>query len=269
MLQNDQIDIYTIFTDMTLVPRDHQLIESTNPTYANPYLVGQFIVPHQQTTDFTSFFFQSKQLLLFILSGYVSLIIFALAFSKTRAFSRTFSTLKLVLSNVLYGVRQSAVRKLAILLLCFNLFLFVNKNFLQSSIKTEKTAIKTDEIINSVSKLLSTPKLLVVNFEEDSTLKRALEHSFLGRLNKKRRFVHSAPISKEQQETLRKQRLDSFYFFSSEVYICFTLSFFAPFANREGLVGFLRTQIYSESSLRVMYLRRGLEEEKKRFVLRR
>ena len=269
MLQNDQLDIFSIFNDMTLVPHDDPLIEATKPTYANPYLVGQFMARHQHTTDFTSFFVQSMDLLLFILSGYVSLIIFALAFSKTQAFSRVFCRLKLVLSSVLYGVRQSAVRKLAVLLLFFNLFLFINKNVLQSSIKTEKTAIKTDEIINSPSKLLSTSKLLVVNFEEDSTLRRALEHSFLGRLAKKSRFVHSAPISREQQDTLKKRGLDTIYFFSSEVYICFTLSFLAEFANKDGLVAMVRTEIYSESFLRVFYLRRGLEKRNKLFIHKR
>ena len=265
-MENNELDAYTIFSDMTFVPPDHKFVEATKPVYASPYLVGQYIAPDQHTTDFASFFFQNMHLILFILSGYVSLIIFALAFSKTRAFSWIFRTLKLILSSVLYGVRHSAVRKLAILLLFFSLFMFNCKNFLQSSIKTEKTAIKTDEIINSPSKLFSTTKLLIVNFEEDSTLRHALEHSFLGRLVKRRRFVHNIPIMKEQQNALIRHGLDTIYFFSSQVYIGFTISFFAELANKQGLVAYVDSQIYSESPLRVLYLRGSLDEETKKFI---
>lgn len=125
MMQNNQVDVYTIFYDMTFVPYDDPFVEATKPTYANPYLVGQFMAPDQHTTDYTSFFL-NKHLLLIILCGYLSIITLALAFAKIRTFNRIFSCLKLILSSVLYGIRQSAVRKLAILLLAFNLFMFIN-----------------------------------------------------------------------------------------------------------------------------------------------
>ena len=229
-------------------------------------MFGQFLLPKRQATDFTSFLFENKRLLLVMMSGYLLIILLALAFSKTRIIGNIFRVLKQVLSSVFYGVGQYAVRKLALLLLFFSLFMFINKTLLLSSIKTEKCTTNTDEILDSASKLIATPKMLVVNFEEDGTLRRALEQSFLGRLAKKHRFVHNAPISKEQQIALMKQPLDSMFFFSSEIYLCFTLSFFAAFANQGGLIAFVSTRIYSESFLRVFYLRRSLEEEKKRFV---
>ena len=36
MMQNNQLDVYTIPIDLTLVPRDSQFIEATKVAYVNP-----------------------------------------------------------------------------------------------------------------------------------------------------------------------------------------------------------------------------------------
>lgn len=107
---------------------------------------------------------------------------------------------------------------------------------------------------------------MVVNYEEESILKLALEHSLLGRLAKKRRIVYRAPMSEEKIKELKKERMEKMFFFSSEIYLMFVFSFFASTAKQNGLVAFIRSQIYSESFVRVFYMRRGLDAEKKRFI---
>ena len=274
MMQNDRLDVYTIPTDLTLVSRDNPFIEATKVAYVNPYLVGQFIFPGHssaETSDFTSFLVQNKRIVMIILSGYLLVIAMAFVFFQTsRPFSSAFKSLKQVLGQVLFSTGQSSkLYKVAIMLLAFHLFLFILQVLLRSSIKTEKATINTDEMIDSVPKLVSTSKTMVVNFEEEDILKRAIEHSLLGNLAEKRRIVYRAPLSEEKMKELMKERMDSLFFFSSEIYLYFIFSALASIAKQRGLVAFIRSQIYSESFVRVFYLRRGLEEVKKQFIRNR
>lgn len=237
------------------------------------YLVGQFIKPDQsETSDFTSFLFQNKHMLAIILSGYLLIVTAAFALAQlTRSDGCLFKSLMLVVRRVLYdcGRPLSSFQGLAFLLLFFNVFLFINQTLLRSSIKTEKATINTNAIIDSLPKLIVTPKTMVVNFEEESILKLALEHSFLGGLAKKRRIVYRAPMPEEKIQEMKKEKLDSMFFFSSEIYLFLVFSTFASTAKQNGLVAFIRSQIYSESFVRVFYLRRSLADEKKRSIHRR
>lgn len=202
-----------------------------------------------------------------IFSGYLLIITLALAFFQvTRSFAHFSRSLKQVLDRVFYASGQSSFHKIALLLLFFNLFMFINQTLLRSSIKTDKTTINTNGIIDSVPKLIATPKTMIVNFEEEGILKLALEHSLLGGLAKKRRIVYSAPMTDEKIQRLKKEKMEALFFFSSEIYLYFVFSTFASFAKQNGLVAFIRSQIYSESFVRAFYLRRSLADDKKRFI---
>ena len=204
------------------------------------------------------------------MSGYLLIVTLALVFFQiARPCRRISSGLKQILGRVLYATgaqSASTLHKVATLLLFFNLFMFINQTLLRSSIKTEKATVNTNGIIDSVPKLISTTKTMVVSFEEESILKLAIEHSLLGKLAKKRRIVYRAPISDEKMNELTIGRMDSQFFFSSKIYLYLIFSTLASIAKQRGLVAFIRSQIYSESFVRVIYFRRGLEEEKKRFI---
>ena len=201
-----------------------------------------------------------------ILSGYLLVIMLAFVFLQiTRPFSSVFKSIKQVLGRVLFASGQST-SKVAIMLLAFHLFMFILQTLLRSSIKTEKAIINTDDTIDSNSKLIRTSKTMVVNFEEEAILKLAIENSLLAKLAKKRRIVYRAPLSEKKMKELMKERIDSLFFFSSEIYLYFILSTLASIAKERRLVVFLKSQIYSESLGRVFYLRRGLEESKKQFI---
>ena len=268
-MQNNRLDVYTIPTDLTLVPRDNPFIEATKVAYVNPYLVGQFLTSGHssaETSDFTSFLVQNKRIVLIILSGYLLVIVMAFVFFQIgRPSDSAFKSLKQVLGRVLFATGQST-SKVAIMLLAFHLFMFILQTLLRSSIKTEKAIVNTDDTIDGIQKLVSTSKTMVVSFEEDDALKRAIAHSLLGKLAEKRRIVYRAPLSEEKMKELMKERMDSLFFFSSEIYLYFILSALASIAKERKLVAFIRSQIYSESFVRVFYLRRGLEETKKRFI---
>ena len=271
LMQNNRLDVYTIPNDLTLVPRDDPFVEASKAVYVNRYLVGQFLKPdNSETSDFTSFLFQNKRLLLIILSGYLLIIaVTFIYFQASRPSSRFLSSLKLGARKILHNAGRPTFSVHQILLVFFSLFMFINQTLLRSSIKTEKATVNTQEIIDGISKLVETSKTMVVNFEEESILKLALEHSFLGRLAKKRRIVYRAPMSDEKIKELKKERMDFLFFFSSEIYLMFVFSFFASTAQQNGLVAFIRSQIYSESFVRVFYMRRGLPAYKKRFIHKR
>ena len=180
--------------------------------------------------------------------------------------------LKLVLCRTLFLSSApfcSPSFKLALVFLFFNIFMFFNQNFLSGNIKTNKITVDTSDVIDTFSKLMRTEKTMIVNYEDDSSLKAAPAHSFLGRLAKKRRFVLKPSTTDEDRLVLIKKRMDYYFFMAVDVDLYFVMSVLASYSDASGLVAFIRAQIYRESFLRAFYLRRNLDPVKKRFIHKR
>lgn len=107
---------------------------------------------------------------------------------------------------------------------------------------------------------------MIVNYEEESVLNQAAEHSFLGRLAKKRWTVLQDAMPDEDLYALLAKGMNSYYFLAKDIDLYYVMSIFAPYSEWRGLVAFIKPQIYHEAFLQVFYLRRDLEANKKRFV---
>lgn len=209
-----------------------------------------------------------------ILFGYLLSAVLMFLFSPIihPALNRT-ERLKLALFKAL-SIRPnqfySASFKLGVLFLFLSVFLFFTQTvFLSGSTKTNLITIDTSFVIDSASKLLQTDKTLIVGYEEDYALSSALERSFLGRLAKKRRFVLREIILDEEWNALLARPMDAYVFLAKESDHAFIMSGFSDYAELSNLVAFVNPNIYGESFLQVFYLRRSLEEEKKRLIHQR
>lgn len=270
-MRNNEIDIYSIPMEMMSVAQDDRFIKATKAVCTSSFLVGQYLKPFDnlERSDFTSFLYQNKQLMMIIFSGYliVAILIFVLSQIINPA-PDCAKRLRLVLYKILFidSVKSPCSFKVALIFLFFHIFMFFCQNFLFGSVKTEKVTIDTSAVIDTTSKLIRSEKTMVVNHEQDKSMNLALEHSFLGRLAKKRRMVLNPTVTKEERNALLTKRMDSYFFMAIHMDLYYVMYMFSSYSELGGLVAFIRSQIYRESFLRVFYLRRSLEDEKKRFI---
>ena len=278
MLENKEIDFYSLPTDMTLVSHGDRSIEATKAVRSSAYLVGQFLRPPENSersrSDLTSFLFENLHLLAIIVSGYLLAAVLMFLFSPIiqphlnrpkRLKLAVFKALSID-SNEFYSVSF----KLGVLFLFLNVFLFFTQIFLSGSTKTNLITIDTSFVIDSASKLLQADeKTMIVDYEEDYAMTSALEHSFLGRLAKKRRLVLHEIMQDEDWNALMAQPMDAYVFLAKESDHSFIMSGFSDYSELSGLVAFISPHFYGESFLQVFYLRRSLEEEKKRLIHQR
>ena len=206
---------------------------------------------------------------MFIFSGYllVTILIFALSLAIHRC-SDYAKRLKLVADRVLFEPSQfySLSFKLALAFLFFEVFVFLNQNFLGGGIKTDKVVIDTSEIINSLPKLMETKKTMIAFYDEDAQLSSAPEHSFWWKLAKKPRFLIAQTMSVKEKNAFVAQQIDSYFVLAIDVDLYFEMSVLAGYLKKGEWVAFIRSQIYRESFLQVFYLRRSLDADKKRFL---
>lgn len=113
-----------------------------------------------------------------------------------------------------------------------------------------------------MSKLIHTPKTLGIIYQESDFLTQAPDHSLLYKLSKKR--VHFFGIRAMEEASAIIKSLPSYAFFSREVSLLFIFSVFVKLSDTK-LVAFLATRSYHEA-LASFYIRRGLDEERKRFI---
>ena len=123
-----------------------------------------------------------------MLIGYLLLFLFSYIFlRKLFPFLSPIKKSKLFLSKFLYDdytQLRALSSKVALIFLFFNLFLFILINLLTNFIKTEAVIVNTDEIIDSNKKLLSTPKILFINYLYFDTFSSLPKNSLLFKLIK-------------------------------------------------------------------------------------
>ena len=127
--------------------------------------------------------------------------------------------------------------------------------------------VKTDDILDSADKLISTNRIWVRYFDHEERIRNAPKQSFFGRLSKKKGFIiGSYPAQKEMDAILTG--LISTFFFDQANEVIFNMATTAPYARLMGLVGFLKSGNYYET-LKMYLMRKTLDETRKQFVIER
>ena len=125
--------------------------------------------------------------------------------------------------------------------------------------------VKTDDIIDSVNKLINTNRIWVRYFNDDDMIKNAPKHSFYHRLSKKKALVLRGNW-RQFDELLNS--ISSTFFFDNVNTVLFNIASLASYARLAGLVGFLNLGNYDET-LAVFYMRKNLDETRKQFIFER
>lgn len=186
--------------------------------------------------------------------------------------SRVVNRLKSIAPRMLFegpGAGAKLPFKLAVIGLFYSWFLFFSLNFLSGTIKTEGSLIKTDDLIDSLPRLISTRRVWVRFFDIDEKLQNAPKRSFLAKLSKKNALVLGNRVGfKELEEQITRKGINSFFFFESQNSVLFSMAYLAPMAAAMDLVGFLNFGNYYET-LNAFYIRKSLDAGRKRFVEQR
>ena len=150
---------------------------------------------------------------------------------------------------------------LRLLFLFFDLFLFFNFNFIAGSINTDKCTVPSDGIVDSRSKLLSTPKPLIIDGLEARFVRRAPEGSFLHRISRKTLFEVN---SLRDLDRVKADGISRYVMFDKQRGLVGSMSFLAEQAGRTGSVAFTKTSDYER--LAAFRMRRSLDNARKRFI---
>lgn len=233
------------------------------------YRLGQLLPADQsEKLDFSSFLFDNFPLLIIILLGYLSIIaITSIAPNLIHQSYTRIKSLKLTVLRFFFvdlNRLLSISFKFTVLVLSFNLFMFFNRNFLSGGIKTSKVVVNTDEIVDSISKLIHTSKTIGTIFDEKELFTEAPDHSFLYKATRRKKLLLlGLKVDEEIHEILENVR--SYCFFSKEDRLFFILSTMAPLAQLRNLAVFTEIRTYFEL-LGFIYLRANLDDERKRFI---
>lgn len=237
-------------------------------------MAGQFLRPNKPNiSDLSTFLLTNSKLLFLTLCAYLFIVLVGSLLLRLvhQRFDR-FASLKLALYrtpfltlNQIFAVSS----KFGVLVLSFTLFLFFMRNFLGGCIKTEKTVLRTDELIDSRAKLLATEKTMIIHFDQIEVLAKAPDGSFLKRLYQKERFPFTGEADETNWSLLFSQPMDTYFVFSNDVHALFTLAALAPYANSFGMFAFVQPEHSYFENMNAFYLRSSLDMERKKFIHRR
>ena len=130
----------------------------------------------------------------------------------------------------------------------------------------EETLVKTDDIIDSLPKLMGTRRIWIRYFDGEAKIRNAPERSFFGKLAKKKALVIGSKASKKWFDEIIKST--SHFYFDTANSVLFNMASIAPFAHLKELVAFLKTDSFYET-LNVLYMRASLDEPRKQFIIQR
>ena len=204
-------------------------------------------------------------LFVFVILGYLLVAAAAALLSKLTRTSEVsrWKSLRLVLFRVPFIDHSRLPRlHLKLMLLFFGLFLFFNLNFLAGTISTEKCTVPTDEIVDSVSKLIRTSKTLAFNDGESELVRTAPAGSFLAKLSGKKNLVLN---SSNDLIRMKTNGISNYVIFTNAIIVVFLTNRLSEHARKIGSVAFIKSTDYYER-LSVFQMRRSLDEERKRFI---
>lgn len=223
-----------------------------------------------------SFLYNSLTLNLFILLGYLSIVLLTgLLPSLIHPSYGRLQSLRLMSIRMFFLSHDRLPRlsrKLAMLMLFFNCFYFFTSKFLLGTIKTNSVLVNTDEIILSGFDLLNSKKNFATNTHDDNVLRHLPTNSLLKKLSEKtlaekKHFVMDLGMKGNTINQILEKGVNSFYFLARYVSLLLTLCELAPLSSSD-MVAFMTPKKYHEL-LTVFYFRPSLDEQRKRFLRRR
>lgn len=171
-------------------------------------------------------------------------------------------SLKLILTRAILKNQDHLTSvHLKLMFLFFNFFIFLILNFLAGSITTDKITVRTEDIVDSPPKLISTSKTVVFGDGEEELVKTAPEGSFLNRLSKKKFLV----LDSAKSFVRIQKELNNYVLFTSSLFVVYLTNLFSKHAKKIGSVAFIESIDFYER-LCVFQIRKDLEKESKRFI---
>lgn len=232
--------------------------------FKSRYQAGQFVKPNSNIFDFSSVLFNNLCLLTMVVLGYLLVVAITTALPVlVHANCSHLKSLKLVLVRALFmDTQELPSASLRLVFLFFGLFLFFNLNFLSGTVKTDKVTIETDDIIDSSDKLAGTTKTLATGWLGAALMKTAPEGSFLKKLSKKKILLVDGVV---ELEKVKSRGIDCCVFFANRIPLAYVMSLLSLHANDIGSIAFAKPTGHYEL-LTTLYMRRNLDEERKRFI---
>ena len=226
---------------------------------------AQFLNPASKRLKFAQFLVSNLWFFVFVVLGYL-LITIAIAILPKLVYANGRSRLKglkLILFRAPFmDCNQLPRVHLRLVYLSFSVFLFLNLNFLGGNIKTENVVVSTDEIVDSIPKLIGTSKTLAFAEDESDLVRMAPEGSFLKRLSQKRMVVVEDLSDLNRMKT---DGLDHYVAFMKENSLAHFIALQSQHAHDVGLVAFIKSTSYYES-LVGFQMRQSLDKESKRLI---
>lgn len=225
-----------------------------------------------QPSDFLSFLYQNKDLVIILASGHLLVRLIVFLFMRTVYSKATRRSPNLKWLHQTYRRIESHLSKLTVLFVFLGLFDFIILTLLINSIKTDKLVIDTSYLIDSQAKLKSTEaRPMFFEMESDYRLiSEAPEHSQLFRLfhSKFKRKDGFFLVRKESpnQDMFKYLQEDpkTYYLFMNSLSLHYTAFLASSFF--ENL--FFKPVNYYET-LNVAYLRKNLEKSKKSDLIKK
>ena len=209
--------------------------------------MAQFVAPFSKKMDAVHFLVNNIHLSGFIILGYMLVAVLATILPKLTHGngSSRLKSLKTILFHTLFIDHNQLPRlALRLLFLCFALYLFLILNFLSSSIKTEKVVIPTDEIVDSMTKLIKTPKTLAFIDDSLNLFKDAPDGSLLNQLSKKDMII---VYSLNDLSQMKSNRLHRYLLFANHNPLVFFMGLVSKHASENGLIAFHKSTDYFET----------------------
>ena len=117
--------------------------------------------------------------------------------------------------------------------------------------------------MDSISKLVHTPKTLGIIFDERYLFIDPPDPSLLHKMSKKKRILLGLKMEEDVKAVV--QNIPSYVFFTKSDSLLFIFSVLAAISHTKNLVAFSEYKSYHES-LGFFYMRRNLDEERKQFI---
>lgn len=154
---------------------------------------------------------------------------------------------------------------LRLIFLFMNVFLFLNCNFLAANIQTETVTVSSDEIVNSVAKLIGTRKTLAISQESVQLIRTApREGSFFKRLADKQMQTLDGWNDLQRIKALG---ISNFVIFHDALEMLYAVSVLSYYAKQNGTVAFIQSTSFYEDLIGFQ-MRRNLPGERKRLINR-
>ena len=221
--------------------------------------------PDSKFFDFLSVLSNNRLLLTVIFLGYLLVMAVSAAFpGLVYANCSPLKNLKLILLRPLFtDAKALPSAPLKLIFVFFGLFIFFNLNFLAGTVKTDKIAIDTDDIVDSREKLAATTKTLVIGWLGANLMKTAPDGSFMKRLSRKQTLLVNNVTDLEK---IKSRGVDCCVFFANQVPLAYVMSLLSTPANDVDAVAFAKPGSGHYELLTTLNMRRNLDADRKRFI---